>query len=359
VGRLVTAGPTRTGARDPLRVEHAEAERDEQPRDDPEPDDDGDLAPAFQLEVVLQRRHPEHPPSGDLEEADLHEDRQRDEHEQPTEQHQQQLGASGHGQPGECPAERERAGVAHEDLGRRRVPPQESEAGTHHRGGHDRQVERVTHLVAARDRHVGPRTVLAVLPGADQHVRREDHHRGAGGQSVEPVGEVHGVGGPCDHDVGPHHEEDRAQAEAGVADERHVGRRGRVTVGMVREPDGEDRERHRHHQLADQLGVGPQAEAALHDHLDVVVDEAHQAHAGHQHEHQQSGHGERAQRDQVGPRVADQRAQDDHGAAHRGGAALGVVGGRAVITDQLAVPVADQQPDGDRSAEQRDDQAER
>ena len=42
---------------------------------------------------------------------------------------QQQLGPGGERQPGDQAAERQRAGVAHEDPGRRGVPPQEADAG--------------------------------------------------------------------------------------------------------------------------------------------------------------------------------------------------------------------------------------
>ncbi len=61
---------------------------------------------------------------------------------------QQQLGAGQDRQPGERAAEGQRAGVAHEDLGRRGVPPQEAEARAHQRGGDDGEVERVADLVA-------------------------------------------------------------------------------------------------------------------------------------------------------------------------------------------------------------------
>ena len=71
--RTVGRGPRRTGVTawpaagtdrlhrlgEPADVEDAEAERHEHARDQPEADDDGRLGPAGQLEVVLQRRHPE------------------------------------------------------------------------------------------------------------------------------------------------------------------------------------------------------------------------------------------------------------------------------------------------------------
>ena len=70
------------------------------------------------------------------------------EDEQAAEDDEQQLGAGEDGEPGEGAAEGQRPGVAHEDLGRRGVPPQEAEAGTHAGGRDDREVVRVAHLVA-------------------------------------------------------------------------------------------------------------------------------------------------------------------------------------------------------------------
>src|SRR5262249_29825038 len=45
--------------------------------DDPEPDHDRRLLPPFLLEVMVQRRHAEHAPAGELERADLNDDRAR------------------------------------------------------------------------------------------------------------------------------------------------------------------------------------------------------------------------------------------------------------------------------------------
>ena len=78
----------------------------------------------------------------------------------------------------------------------RGVPPQEAEAGPGDRRRDHREVERVAHLVAGGAR--GDRAALVVLPDVDQRVGAEDHHAGAGGEAVEPVGEVHGVAGAGD-----------------------------------------------------------------------------------------------------------------------------------------------------------------
>src|SRR3546814_10818521 len=50
--------------------------------DDPETDYDGGLRPAKLFEMMVDRRHPEYPLSGSLEEADLHDNRSRFQHEE-------------------------------------------------------------------------------------------------------------------------------------------------------------------------------------------------------------------------------------------------------------------------------------
>ena len=97
----------------------------------------------------------------------------------------------------------------------------------------------------------------------------------------------------------------------------------------------------RDHGLADHLGLAAQAQAALLGDLDEVVEEADQAHADEQ-EEQQQRRGRRASLwvISLASEVADHRGQDDDDAAHGGRAALGVVGGRAVVADLLAVAPA-------------------
>src|ERR1700754_3045156 len=51
-------------------------------RDDPEPDHDLRLGPALLLEMMVQRRHPEHALAGELERGHLHDHRNGFEHEQ-------------------------------------------------------------------------------------------------------------------------------------------------------------------------------------------------------------------------------------------------------------------------------------
>src|SRR5262244_2999400 len=63
--------PKRTGSGVSADVEDAEAQGYADAGDDPEADDDGGLGPAGQLEVVLQRGHPEYPLAGQLERSHL------------------------------------------------------------------------------------------------------------------------------------------------------------------------------------------------------------------------------------------------------------------------------------------------
>jgi hypothetical protein len=130
----------------PGRVEDGEAYRHAQCRDQPEPDHYRGVRPAAQLEVKLQRRHLEHSPPcagsdpGYLEDADLDHVRHRDDHEQAAEYPKQQLGLGADRQPGQHAAESQRPGIAHDDLGRRRIPPQVPDTTAQYRGRDDRHV---------------------------------------------------------------------------------------------------------------------------------------------------------------------------------------------------------------------------
>ena len=97
-------------------------------RDDPEADHDLVLLPALEFEVMVDRRHPEHPPAGELERRDLDHHRQRldDEHAAHDEQHD--LLPDDDGDRAQRGAQRERADIAHEHLGRIRVEPEETQA---------------------------------------------------------------------------------------------------------------------------------------------------------------------------------------------------------------------------------------
>ncbi len=225
---------------------------DKESAQDPEPDHDGDLGPALEFKVVLERGHLEEPFAlGDLEVAHLDDDRQRDEDEEAADEGEQQFGPGQDGEAGDGAADGQRSGVAHEDLGRRGVPPQEADQRRAEDGGEQGQVQRVPDGVAAAAGLPRRTAGLVALPDAHQRVGAEDHDRGAGGQAVEAVGQVHAVGGGGDDQVGPQHEEDGAERRCRRRPGSATGCRGPgrswwtpgVTPFVVREVAGPGRRR--------------------------------------------------------------------------------------------------------------------
>ncbi len=264
--------------------------------------------------------------------------------------------------PASDAAEGEGAGVAHEDLGGGGVPPQEAEARAHDRGGDDGEVEGVAHLVAVGTGHLDHLAGLAGLPDADQDERARHHRRRTRREPVEPVRDVHAVAGRGDDHLRPQDEQQEPEdgsgereVDRGVADHRDVRRRGGA-VGVVGEPQREHREHEPDDGLADQLRPRTQPEAALPGDLDEVVEEADDAEAGHEEQDEDGGGRRRRQGEHVRADVRGQGGTDDDGAAHRGRPALGVVRGRSVVADELAVLAPHQEPDVQGGGEQRDHQ---
>src|SRR5689334_22776836 len=98
-------------------------------RDDPEADHDLRLGPALLLEMMVQRRHHEHALARQLERGDLHDDGDRFQHEQAADHGEHDLVLHRNRGGAQHAAKRKRTGIAHEDRGRRRVEPEEAEAG--------------------------------------------------------------------------------------------------------------------------------------------------------------------------------------------------------------------------------------
>src|SRR5690606_37794689 len=117
-------------------------------RDDPEADHHRRLRPAHLLEVVVDRGHQEDALAGGLEVGDLDHHRGRLDHEQAADDAQHQLVLGGHGDGAERAAEGQRAGVAHEDLGRRGVVPEEADAAADEGGAEDGQFPPARHVMS-------------------------------------------------------------------------------------------------------------------------------------------------------------------------------------------------------------------
>src|SRR5438132_3975247 len=333
----------RSGDADEVGVEQAEPEGHEQPADEPEPHDDGELGPAGQLEVVVDRRHAEDPAVEPPERDHLNHDRQRLEDEQPTHDREEQLGAGEEGEAGEAAAEGQRPGIAHEDAGRGGVPPQESGAGAEHRRRHHGGVDRLVGIDAV-DGHV------AALPEGDDDEGGGHEGGRPGGEAVEAVGQVHGVGRGDDDEDGPDPPAPPAEVDTEVPGERQLGR----------DPDPVDAQHGEgagHHQLAGRLRPLVEAEVPLEPDAEVVVDEADEGAADDEgHQADAAALEALAPRPQVADDVAGHRRPPDGQAAHRRGAGLGGVAARPVLPDELADVAGPQHPDEQRRPDQRQDE---
>src|SRR5579859_4060692 len=114
------------------QLQGGQAQQGQHDRDDPEADHDGRLRPAELLEMVVDWGHQEDPAPGPLEPGDLDDHRQGLGDEQAADQGQDDLLARGHGHRAQAAAQGQRAGVAHEDAGGRRVVPKETQASADH-----------------------------------------------------------------------------------------------------------------------------------------------------------------------------------------------------------------------------------
>src|SRR5581483_3245556 len=105
------------------QLQRRKADEREHDRDDPEADHDLRFGPALLLEMVVQRRHPEYALAGELERSHLHDHRDHFEHEQSAHHGEHDLMLGRDGDRADHAAKRERAGIAHEDRGGRRIEP--------------------------------------------------------------------------------------------------------------------------------------------------------------------------------------------------------------------------------------------
>src|SRR5262245_33171379 len=132
------------------KLESAQGKEGAEDSHNPEPYNDLAFLPTQLLEVVMQRRSSKDavaagilsaiPPRAVLEHVPLQEDGQRfgDEHEADEREDELCLQQNGHG--AERAAQRERAGVAHEDLRGVRIVPEKSNQSAHHRQAEDREL---------------------------------------------------------------------------------------------------------------------------------------------------------------------------------------------------------------------------
>ncbi|SST10557.1 Uncharacterised protein [Acinetobacter baumannii] len=274
--------------------------------------------------MVMDRRHAEDAASGQLEGSDLDHHREGFHDEHPTHDEQHDFLAHDHRDGAQRGAQRQRADVAHEDLRRIGVEPEEAEAGADQRGAEHDQL--------AGARYVGNQQVLGELHVARQVAedaqRAGNHYRRHDRQAVETVGEVHCIARTDDDEVGQDHEED-AQLDLDALQHRHdQGGLDRGFGSHVEEHGGADAE----HRLPEVLPAARQATGVLLDHLAVVVHPADGT--------EQQGNDQHYPHVAVGKIRPQQRADGyggkDQGAAHGRGALLRQVRLRTVVAHGLA-----------------------
>ena len=124
-----------------------------------------------------------------LNDADLDDHRQRLEHEHAADDAEQQFLLDQNGDGAERGAERQRSDVAHEDLRRVRVEPEESERRADQRAAEDRQLRRLRK--PDQQQVVGEHAVAGDV--RQRRVRRRGDRERADRQTVEAVGQVDGV----------------------------------------------------------------------------------------------------------------------------------------------------------------------
>ena len=89
--------------------------------------------------MMVDRRHPEHALSGQLETGDLDNHGYRLEHEDTADDRQHDLVAGDNADRAQRGPDRKRSGIAHEDHRRRCVVPKESQSCPHERSAKDSQ----------------------------------------------------------------------------------------------------------------------------------------------------------------------------------------------------------------------------
>jgi hypothetical protein len=136
--------------------------------------------------MMMKRRHGEEPFAGQFKTQNLEDDGDGFEHENSAHDREEQLLFTTNRDHPDHPADRERAGVAHNHFGGMTIEPEETEASPDERGADDRQLagKRIKwDLQVLRDAKVTGRV-------GEERVSKSDRDRAANREAVEPIGEI-------------------------------------------------------------------------------------------------------------------------------------------------------------------------
>src|SRR5919112_4639037 len=206
--RVLTSSPCRVVEED---VGEEEPHGGEGGLSDPESDHHLVLIPAQKLEVVVDGGHLEHPSSCELEDEDLDDNGEGFDDEQTAHNGQEELCLGEHSGRGQDAPYRERAGIAHKDVCRVGVVPEEPDDCADH---------------GAADHG----DVVLALEESDGRVGEQGYGRCTGREPVEAVRQVDGVGRARDHqqqehaeERDPHHARPKDKAAVEVGHEHGLG----------------------------------------------------------------------------------------------------------------------------------------
>ena len=122
----------------------------------------------------------------------------------------------GHRDRAEQAAERQRAGVAHENLRGRRIEPEKADAGADQRAADDDEIAGLRHVI---DAEIAREEKIADEIGDQPERRGGDHHR-HDREAIETVGQIHRIA-EGDDDERPEQQKAPAEIDDIAVDERH------------------------------------------------------------------------------------------------------------------------------------------
>ena len=160
---------------------------------------------------------------------------------------------------------RQRAHVAHENLGRVCVEPEKCEPRAGDRTTEDRELPGAGNK--RKSQVFGKHGVARNI--SKQSERAADHHGRHDREAVQAIGEIHGIARAHDHEIGHRDETKRAQRIANLLEKGHDEHGLRRQVGV----QGQVRSRHQpHHRLPEKLGSRRKALGVTSHHLAKIVD---------------------------------------------------------------------------------------
>src|SRR5712692_7854095 len=197
-------------------------------RGDPKPHDHFRFAPTEQFEMVMDGRHAEDALAAQFERTYLQNHGKSFNDEDTADEKEQDFLLDDDSDGAQCSSERQRANIAHEDFRGMRVVPEKPERSPHERPaeyGKFADARNVLNLEIS-----GPAVVAAHVGQNRKRPRRDD--RTADCQPIQPIRQVHRVGG-TDNDDGRSHQEGHERQRPEVPGKmRFVEQRVNHQIGM-------------------------------------------------------------------------------------------------------------------------------